>query len=86
MWQTQGLQVSRLIRIRFGHLVLPKGLDSGSWVELEEDDIDTISDSVGVKLKKRTGLYGRHKVRADKSSDAGGQDSSRRGYLRRKRT
>ena len=86
MWQTQGLEVSRLIRIRFGHVRLPRDLQAGSWRELGCDDISRLSESVGVKLKKRTGLYGRNKVRADVSTEDDPSGQGRRGYLRRKRT
>ncbi|MEX8492819.1 23S rRNA pseudouridine(2605) synthase RluB [Sphaerotilus sp.] len=37
-----GLAVSRLIRIRYGTVVLPRGLKRGVWVELEEQDVRTI--------------------------------------------
>lgn len=83
MFESQGVKVSRLIRVRYGHLELPKGLAQGRWVELEKQDIDKLSESVGVKLKKRTGLYGRKKVRADKTEQK--MASKRRGYLRRKK-
>jgi len=81
MWETQGLQVSRLIRIRFGEITLPSNLSYGKWVELEKPDIDLLADSVGVKLKKRTGLFGRQKVRAERQNEK----VLRRGYLRRRR-
>lgn len=81
MWETQGVQVSRLIRVRFGDIQLPSNLKSGRWVELERADIDLLSQSVGVKLKKRTGLFGRQKVRAERQNEK----TLRRGYLRRRR-
>jgi len=37
-----GLAVSRLIRIRYGTVVLPRGLKRGVWVELEDHDVRTI--------------------------------------------
>ncbi|HBF08038.1 MAG TPA: 23S rRNA pseudouridylate synthase B [Gammaproteobacteria bacterium] len=81
MWETQGVQVSRLIRVRFGDLRLPSNLKCGRWVELEKEEIDHLADSVGVKLKKRTGLFGRQKVRAERQNEK----TLRRGYLRRRR-
>ena len=83
MFESQGVQVSRLIRVRYAHLQLPKGLAQGRWIELDRSDIDKLSKSVGVKLKKRTGLYGRKKVRADKTEEK--MAGKRRGYLRRKK-
>ncbi|HSV70404.1 MAG TPA: pseudouridine synthase, partial [Methylibium sp.] len=37
-----GLAVSRLIRIRYGTVVLPRGLRRGVWVELGDQDLRTI--------------------------------------------
>lgn len=34
LWESQGLQVSRLIRTRFGTVKLPKELRQGKWLEL----------------------------------------------------
>ncbi|MCR5881949.1 pseudouridine synthase [Rhizobacter sp. J219] len=37
-----GLTVSRLIRIRYGTVVLPRGLKRGVWVDLDENDVRAI--------------------------------------------
>ena len=37
-----GLTVSRLIRIRYGTVVLPHGLKRGVWVDLDENDVRAI--------------------------------------------
>ena len=42
LFDTVGLTVSRLIRIRYGTVVLPFGLKRGVWVDLEEDDVRAI--------------------------------------------
>ncbi|MDR0218711.1 MAG: 23S rRNA pseudouridine(2605) synthase RluB [Enterobacteriaceae bacterium] len=34
LWEAVGVQVSRLIRVRYGDIDLPKGLPRGGWVEL----------------------------------------------------
>ena len=86
MWESQGVQVSRLIRVRFGHLHLPRDLRPGEWVELDEAEIERLMTQVGVKLKKRTGLYGRSKVRAEKVEPNNSKIPGKRGgYLRRRR-
>jgi len=41
------LAVSRLIRIRYGCVVLPRGLKRGVWVELDDADVRTIRQVVG---------------------------------------
>ncbi|MBN8486464.1 MAG: rRNA pseudouridine synthase, partial [Burkholderiales bacterium] len=39
LFDTVGLTVSRLIRIRYGSVVLPRGLKRGAWVDLPADDL-----------------------------------------------
>lgn len=34
LWESQGVQVSRLMRVRYGHLHLDKQLPQGGWTEL----------------------------------------------------
>ena len=81
MWETQGVQVSRLIRVRYGSVHLPRNLKVGRWIELDKEVIDEMARSVGASLKKRTGLYGRSKMRADRSNE---KQTKRGGYLRRR--
>jgi 23S rRNA pseudouridine2605 synthase len=42
-----GLGVSRLIRIRYGTVVLPRGLKRGVWVELDDNDVRVIRQLAG---------------------------------------
>ena len=42
LFEAVGLTVSRLIRIRYGTVVLPLGLKRGVWVDLDENDIRAI--------------------------------------------
>jgi 23S rRNA pseudouridine2605 synthase len=42
LWESQGVIVSRLIRIRFGTITLPRGLRRGKWMELTADEIREI--------------------------------------------
>lgn len=81
MWESQGVQVSRLIRVRYGSVHLPRNLKAGRWIELEKEAIDNVARETGAGLKKRTGLYGRAKMRADRSND---KQNKRGGYLRRR--
>lgn len=82
MWETQGLQVSRLIRVRYGTIHLPRNQKAGQWVELEKDVIDDLAQSCGAELRKRTGLYGRAKARSERAAE---KVVRRGGYLRRRR-
>jgi 23S rRNA pseudouridine2605 synthase len=42
LWESQGVKVSRLIRIRFGNLTLPRLLRRGKWAELAKDEINQL--------------------------------------------
>ncbi len=39
LWESQGVKVSRLIRIRFGSIHLPRFLRRGRWMELEKEQV-----------------------------------------------
>ncbi|EKD73026.1 MAG: hypothetical protein ACD_45C00478G0003 [uncultured bacterium] len=39
LWESQGVTVSRLIRIRFGNILLPRNLARGKWTELPLTEI-----------------------------------------------
>lgn len=47
MFEAVGHAVSRLIRIRYGAMVLPRGLKRGAFVELDEHDIWLLTSAVG---------------------------------------
>ncbi|HVL02733.1 MAG TPA: 23S rRNA pseudouridine(2605) synthase RluB [Dongiaceae bacterium] len=82
MWEAQGVQVSRLIRVRYGNIQLPRNLKSGRFIELDKGVIDELAESCGAELRKRTGLYGRAKVRSERAVD---KEVKRGGFLRRRR-
>jgi 23S rRNA pseudouridine2605 synthase len=47
MIEAVGHAVSRLIRIRYGAMLLPRGLKRGAWMELEESDIRALTQAAG---------------------------------------
>ncbi|MFY7865098.1 pseudouridine synthase [Roseateles sp.] len=47
LFDSMGLTVSRLIRIRYGTVVLPRGLKRCVWIELGEDDVRIIRRLAG---------------------------------------
>ncbi len=49
MWESQGVQVSRLSRIRYGEIKLPRNLPQGGWAELETKDINYLRKLVDLK-------------------------------------
>ncbi len=48
MLEAVGHAVSRLIRIRYGAMMLPRGLKRGVWLELDQGDIDRLTAAAGV--------------------------------------
>jgi len=47
LFESLGMAVSRLIRIRYGCVVLPRGLRRGMWVELPGDDMQALQALAG---------------------------------------
>lgn len=48
LWESQGIQVSRLSRVRFGPVSLPKSLRRGKWVDVEDQHISKLCELVGL--------------------------------------
>ena len=48
LWESQGVKVSRLKRVRYGPIFLPSRLTLGKWEELDQKAVDTLSRSVGL--------------------------------------
>ncbi len=49
MLEAVGHAVSRLIRIRYGAVMLPRGLRRGVWMELDHRDIDRLTSAAGME-------------------------------------
>jgi 23S rRNA pseudouridine2605 synthase len=50
LWESQGVRVSRLQRIRFGDLALSRSLRPGKWRDLEANELKSLYESVGLSL------------------------------------
>ncbi|RRD56150.1 rRNA pseudouridine synthase [Comamonadaceae bacterium OH2545_COT-014] len=48
LFEAVGHAVSRLIRIRYGAMLLPRGLRRGQWMELQERDIRALGAAAGL--------------------------------------
>ncbi|MGM3225756.1 23S rRNA pseudouridine(2605) synthase RluB [Dickeya zeae] len=46
LWEAVGVQVSRLIRVRYGDIQLPKGLPRGGWTEMPLADVNYLRELV----------------------------------------
>ncbi len=67
LWQSQDVRVSRLIRVRYGNLVLPRDLKTGRKVELSLDEIKKLFEFV--KLEWPEGRDEMAKKRSDKAKN-----------------
>jgi len=58
LFDAVGLTVSRLIRIRYGCVVLPRGLKRGAWVDLDERDVTQLQQLTGTRTRHPEGGRG----------------------------
>ncbi len=49
LWESQGLVVSRLKRVRFGPVFMTSDLPMGRWREMSQREVDILSAEVGLK-------------------------------------
>lgn len=70
MFEAVGHAVSRLIRIRYGAMVLPRGLKRGAWMELDEGDIKALMQIAGTPAPR---------ARRDQADQAGMELPRRQG-------
>ncbi len=99
LFDTVGLTVSRLIRIRYGTVVLPRGLKRGVWVDLDDADVRIIRQLAGAHDRprefenNRQDSRGQHQDRApaqsrhsnDRQGPRNQQNNSSRGPVRNDR-
>ncbi|GAB3473099.1 pseudouridine synthase [Polaromonas eurypsychrophila] len=83
MFEAVGHAVSRLIRIRYGAVVLPRGLKRGAFVELDERDIWALTNAVG-RSESRADPRG-PKTQAE-AGDGAGESRPARGPRRNDRS
>ena len=48
LWESQGISVSRLMRVRFGNVALPEDLSRGQYRELKADEMKKLAGLVGL--------------------------------------
>ncbi|MDH5634169.1 MAG: 23S rRNA pseudouridine(2605) synthase RluB [Gammaproteobacteria bacterium] len=51
LWESQGLQVSRLTRVRFGPINLSRQVRQGRWQDLDEAQIQVLYQLVGLRAE-----------------------------------
>ena len=81
MLEAVGHAVSRLIRIRYGAMLLPRGLKRGAWMELDEHDIQALMQAAGAPLDgagagRQPGGQGNNNARRGERKPMGGKMAS----------
>lgn len=66
LWESQGVQVSRLMRVRYGPIIIPKQLKMGRWMMALPGDVEALYESVdslqALATPKPTGRAQREKT------------------------
>ena len=78
LWESQGLTVSRLKRVRYGEVFLPSKLKKGQWLELPQRDVDVIYDMAGLPARDAAGLSKNEQERRDRFAKKGQRAAGRR--------
>lgn len=71
LWESQGVTVSRLKRVRYGGIHLDKRTKMGEWTELTQAEIDGLSGLAG--LSKKTAAPAESGFAAKRQQRAGGR-------------
>jgi 23S rRNA pseudouridine2605 synthase len=80
LWESQGVQVSRLMRVRYGAVTLPRGQKPGRWEDMPAEAVDALRRSVGLRSKlSRRGSAKPGARRYGKPRGAGGRGGQRGG-------
>lgn len=61
LWESQGLTVSRLKRVRYGEVFIPSKVKQGQWVELESKEVKSLYRMADLPVKEMR--RGSHKER-----------------------
>ncbi|EJY61900.1 hypothetical protein PACIG1_2347, partial [Pseudomonas aeruginosa CIG1] len=66
LWESQGLVVSRLKRVRFGPVFLTSELTMGRYREMDQREIDILSEEVGLKPVALPGMTTKAREKAER--------------------
>ena len=78
LFEALGHAVSRLIRIRYGAMMLPRGLKRGAWMELDERDIRSLMQAAGAggeRGERREGPEGEGGGKGGRNRRRGGRNA-----------
>ncbi len=64
LWESQGVTVSRLMRVRYGPIALPRGLRPGKFRDLQGDELDALLAAAGMMAPPAASARGAGRRRA----------------------
>lgn len=53
LWESQGVQVTRLKRVRFGHTFIPSHVRVGQWIEFDDKEMAGLFKTAGLDAPKK---------------------------------
>lgn len=56
LWESQGVKVSRLKRVRYGNIFIPSHVRVGQWLELSDREFSDLCLTAGLEVKKNVPL------------------------------
>lgn len=76
LWESQGVKVNRLKRVRYGPIFLPSKAKRGSWVELEEKELKRLYEMLELPMPRgKAAPLAKRQARASKHSTRGSKNS-----------
>ena len=84
LWESQGLTVSRLKRVRFGSTFIPSKVKQGQWIELEQKEVDELSDLAELERRKNRQLKPQEKEQMERQQRKKGKTRTNRQRVHKK--
>lgn len=53
LWESQGVEVNRLKRVRFGPIFMPSYVRKGQWIELDDKSLSDVLSAVDLSVRKK---------------------------------
>lgn len=78
LWESQGLTVSRLKRVRFGSVFIPSKLKKGQWMELNGKDLTVLYEMAKLEPKTSAPLTAREREKQERLARKAGRRVVRR--------
>ena len=78
LWESQGLTVSRLKRVRYGNVFIPSKLRKGEWMELPNKDVEVVYQMANLEPKQARPLTEKEQQKLERLAKKSGRRTQRR--------